>query len=153
MTATSPRSACSPGSPICQLLLRQLLSHSYALDSPSSKFSIVPSQAPDLHRLLRAAEFAFVCRLPMSSLPNSSTAPVLICLCPWRVFLHGLDIPSSSQCSSTICAADFPSTNLQLHKSALPISSSVGMAASTLRACFGQPAEVCIPCTFYTVTH
>jgi hypothetical protein len=27
------------------------------------------------------------------------------------------------------------------------------MAASTLRACFGQPAEVCIPCTFYTVTH
>jgi len=38
MTATNPRSACSPGSPICQLLLRQLLSHSYALDSPSSKF-------------------------------------------------------------------------------------------------------------------
>jgi len=38
MTATNPRSACSLGSPICQLLLRQLLSHSYALDSPSSKF-------------------------------------------------------------------------------------------------------------------
>ena len=38
MTATSSRSACPPGSLICQLLLRQLLSHSYALDSPSSKF-------------------------------------------------------------------------------------------------------------------
>jgi hypothetical protein len=52
-----------------------------------------------------------------------------------------LDIPSSSQCSSTICAADFPLTNLQPHKSALPISAPVGMAASTLRACFGQPAK------------
>jgi hypothetical protein len=27
------------------------------------------------------------------------------------------------------------------------------MAASTLRPCFGQPAKVCIPCTFDTVTH
>jgi hypothetical protein len=63
-----------------------------------------------------------------------------------------LDIPSSSPCSSTICAADFPLTNLQPHKSALPISPIVGMAASTLRPCFGQPAEVCIPCTFDTVT-
>jgi hypothetical protein len=38
MTATNPCSACSPSNPICQLLLRQLLSHSYALGSPSSKF-------------------------------------------------------------------------------------------------------------------
>jgi hypothetical protein len=44
-------------------------------------------------------------------------------------------------------------TNLQPHKSALPISSTVGIAASTLRPCFGQPVEVCIPCTFDTVTH
>jgi hypothetical protein len=29
-----------------------------------------------------AAEFASACRLPMSSLSNSSTAPVLVCLCP-----------------------------------------------------------------------
>jgi len=69
-----------------------------------------------------AAEFASTCRLPMSSLPNSSAAPVLVSLSPWRVFLRGLDSPSSSQCSSTICAADFPLTNLQPHKSALPIS-------------------------------
>ena len=153
MTATNPRSACSPGCPICQLLLRQLLSHSYALDSPSSKFYIVPSQAPDLHKLLRAVEFASACRLPIPALSNSSTTPVLVSLCPWRVFLHGVDIPSSSPCSSTICAADFSLTNLQHHKSALSISPSVGMATSTLRHCFGQPAEVCTSCTFNTVTH
>jgi len=57
-----PCSACPPGSPFCQLLLRHLLSHSHALDSPSSKFQIVPSRAPDLHKLLRTAEFASTCR-------------------------------------------------------------------------------------------
>jgi len=119
ITATNPRFACPPGSHICQLLLRQQLSHSYALDSPSSKFQIVPSRTHDLQKLLRAAEFASACRLPMSSLPNSSTALVLVSLCPWRVFLPGLDIPSSSPCSSTICVADFSLTNLQLHKSVL----------------------------------
>jgi hypothetical protein len=80
MTATSPRSACSPGSPICQLLLRHLLSHSYALDIPSSKFSIVPSQALDLHKLLRAAEFASACRLPIPALPNSPLRAGCQCL-------------------------------------------------------------------------
>jgi len=64
-----------------------------------------------------------------------------------------LDIPSSSPCSSTICAADFPLMNLQPHKSALPIYPTVGMAASTLRHCFGQPAEVCTSCTFNTITN
>jgi len=92
MTATNPCSACPPGSPICQLLLRQLLSHSYALDNPSSKFQIVASRTHDLHKPLCAAEFASACRLLMSSLLNSSTAPVLVSLCPWRVFLPGLDI-------------------------------------------------------------
>ena len=77
-----PRSACPPGSPCCQLLLRHPLSHSHALDSPSSKFQIVPSRANDLHKLLRAVKFASACRLPMSSLPNSSTAPVLVSLSP-----------------------------------------------------------------------
>jgi hypothetical protein len=43
--------------------------------------------------------------------------------------------------------------NLQPHKSALLISAPVGMAASTLRACFGQPAEACTSCTFNTVTN
>jgi hypothetical protein len=64
-----------------------------------------------------------------------------------------LDIPSSSPCSSTIYAADFPLTNLQPHKSALPISPTVGMAASTLRPYFGQPAKVCTSCTFNNVTN
>jgi len=86
MTATNPCSACPPGSPICQLLLRQLLSHSYALDSSSSKFQIVASRTHDLHKPLRAAEFASACRLPMFSLLNSSTAPVLISLCPLMSF-------------------------------------------------------------------
>jgi len=102
--------------------------------------------------LLRAAEFASACRLSMSSLLNSSTALVLVSLCPWRVFLPSLDIPSSTPCSSTICAVDFPLTNLQPHKSALPIYPTVGMTTSTLRHCFGQPAEVCTLCTFNTVT-
>jgi len=39
-----------------------------------------------------------------------------------------------------------------LQQSALPISSTVGMAANTFRPCLGKPAEVCIPCTFDTVT-
>jgi hypothetical protein len=43
-------------------------------------------------------------------------------------------------------------TNLQSHKSTLPISPTVGMTAITLRPCFGQPAEVCTSCTFNTVT-
>jgi hypothetical protein len=54
--------------------------------------------------------------------------------------------------ATQICATDFPLTNLQLHKSALTIYLLVGMAASTLRHCFGQPAEVCTSCTFDTVT-
>ena len=152
ITATNPRSACPPGSPICQLLLRQLLSHSYALVSPSSKFQIVPSWTHDLHKSLCAAEFAFAYRLPTSLLSNSSTAPVLVSLCLWQVFLHGLDIPSSSPCSSTICTANFSLTNLKSYKSALPIYPTVGMAVNTLRHCFGQPAEVCTLCTFSTIT-
>jgi len=152
ITATNSHSACPPGSPICQLLLRQLLSHSYALVSSSSKFKIVPSRTHDLHKSLCVAEFASACRLPTSSLPNSSTTPILVSLCPWQVFLPGLDIPSSNPCSSTIWAADFPLTNLKPHKSALPIYPTVGMAANTLRHCFGQPAEVCTLCTFNTIT-
>jgi len=41
-----PRSACPLGSPNCQLLLRHLVSHSHALDSPSSKFYIVCQVEP-----------------------------------------------------------------------------------------------------------
>jgi hypothetical protein len=80
ITATNPCSACPPGSPICQLLLRQLLSHSYALDSSSSKFQIVPSQTHDLHKPLRVAEFASACRLPMSALSNSHLRAGCQCL-------------------------------------------------------------------------
>jgi len=88
----------------------------------------------------------------MYALPNSKTASVLVSLSPWQVILLGLDIPSSSPCSSTICTANFPLKNLQLHKSALPIYPLVDMAVSTLRHCFRQPAEVCTSCTFDTVT-
>jgi hypothetical protein len=43
---------------------------SYALDSSSSKFQIVPSRTNDLHKPLRAVEFASACRLPIPALPN-----------------------------------------------------------------------------------
>jgi len=85
------------------------------------------------------------CRIPQQPLFSSAYTP-------WRVFLPGLDIPASSPCSSTICAADFSLTNLQPHKSALSIYLTVGIIASTLRHCFGQPAKVCTSCTFDTVT-
>ena len=75
-----PRSACPLGSLNCRLLLRHLVSHSHALDSPSSKFYIVPSRAPDLHKLLRAAEFTSACRLPIPALPNSHLRAVCQCL-------------------------------------------------------------------------
>ena len=71
---------------------------------------------------------------------------------PWRIFLLGLDSPSSSPCSSTICVINFSLTNLQLHKSTLPIYLIVGMAVSTLKHCFEQPAEACTLCTFNTIT-
>jgi hypothetical protein len=63
-----------------------------------------------------------------------------------------LDIPSSSQCSSTICAADFPLTNLQPHKSALPISPTVGMAASPLGPVFNNMPK-CAPRALLTLLH
>jgi hypothetical protein len=50
------------------------------------------------------------------------------------------------------CRFFFDEPTAAENKSALPISAPVGMAASTLRACFGQPAEVCIPYIFDTVT-
>jgi len=135
----------------------------------------VPSQAPDLHNLLRAAEFASAGRLPIPALPNShmragcqflrcrihicvQAAPAYaaeFCDSPnsrQPIPLTRLGQSLSSPCSSTICATDFPLTNLQPHKSALPISPTDGMAASTLRPCFGQPAEACTSCTFDTVT-
>ena len=40
---------------------------------------------------------------------------------PGRIFLHGLDSPSSSPCSSKNLRCRFSPTNLQLHKYALPI--------------------------------
>ena len=146
-----PRSACPLGSPNCQLLLRHLVSHSHALDSLSSKFYIVPSQAPDLHKLLRTAEFASTCRLPIHALPNSHLRAGCQCL-RYR-------IPRQPQFSSTYPPDEFSCVAWTVHRqanvrqqSALPISAPVGMAASTLRAYFGQPAEACIPCTFDTVS-
>ena len=83
ITAINPRSACPPGSPNCQFLLHQLLSHSYALDSPSFKFQIVPSRTHGLHKPLRAAKFASACRLPMSALLNLHLRAGCQCLRCW----------------------------------------------------------------------
>jgi len=123
---------------------------SHALDSPSSTFQIVPSRTNDLHKSLRVVEFASVCRLLMFALLNSVTAPVLVSLSSWRVFLLSLDSLSSSSCSLTICTVDFPFTNLQPHKSTLLIYPTVDMAVSTLRHYFGQPAKIC---TFVHIWH
>jgi hypothetical protein len=124
---------------------------SHALDSPSSTFQIVPSRTNDLHKSLRVAEFVSVCMLLMFALLNSVTAPVLVSLSSWRVFLLSLDSLLSSSCSLTICTADFPFTNLQPHKSTLLIYPTVDMVVSTLRHYFGQPAEMCTSCKFDTV--
>jgi len=192
--ATNPRSACPPGSPNCQFLPRQLLSHSYALDSLSFKFQIVPSRTHDLHKLLCAAEFASACRLPisfqivpsrthnlhkllcavkfafacilpMSALLNPHLRAGCQCLCCWisrQPLFSSAYPPDEFSCLawtfhrpalfSIICAVDFPLTNLQLHKFALLIYPTIGMAASTLRHCFGQLAEVYTSYTFDTVT-
>jgi len=152
ITATNPRSAYPPGSPNCQFLLRQLLSHSYALDSPSSKFQIMPSQTHDLHKPLRAAEFASTCRLLMSAPSNSATTSILVSLSPWRVFLPGLDIPSSSPCSSTICAADFPLTNhscTNLHCRFIPLLARLPAPLCTVLDSLSK----CAPLAHLTLLH
>jgi hypothetical protein len=68
-------------------------------------------------------------------------------------------IPRQPQFSSAYPPNEFSCVAWTVHhqanvrqQSALPISTTVGMAASILRPWFGQPAEVCIPCTFDTVT-
>jgi len=73
--------------------------------------------------------------IPLTSFPawpgQSIVKPMFVNNLRCRFFFNE---PTAAQ----ICAANF---------------SPVGMAASTLKACFGQPAEVCIPCTFDTVTN
>jgi len=120
ITATNPCFACPPGSPICQLLLHHLLSHSHALDNHSSKFQIVPSQAPDLHKLLRAVEFTFACRLPIPALPNSHLRAGYQCL--------RCRIPRQPQFSSAYAPDEFSCLAWTFHcqanvrqQSALPI--------------------------------
>jgi hypothetical protein len=87
----------------------------------------------------------------MSLLLNFVTAPVLEPI-PLTSFPAWPGHSIVQPFFSTICAADFPLTNLQLHKSALPIYPTIGMATSTLRHCFGQLPEVYTSYTFDTVT-
>ena len=78
-----PRSACPPGSPNCQLLLRHLVSHSHALDSPLSKFYIVCQVEPTTctsccalpNSHLRAGCQCLRCRIPRQSQFSSAYAP------------------------------------------------------------------------------
>src|SRR3990172_8476253 len=96
-------------------------------------------------RLINSACCRF-CRLPTlpisPALPNQPTLsrglPLPQCLnqrcfvsvSPGRIFLPGLDSPSSSPCSSKNLRCRFSPTNPQLLKSALPIFPLVGMAAA-----------------------
>ena len=123
--------------------------------------------------LLRAAESASagklpmrcrirICVLPISALPNShlrAGCPCLRC----RILRQSQfssayppdkawTVPRPAHVRQQSALPIFPLTNLQPHKSALTISPTDGMAASTLRPCFGQPAEACTSCTFDTVT-
>jgi hypothetical protein len=156
MTVINPRFACPPGSPSCQFLLRQLLSHSYSLDSPSSKFQIVPSWTYDLHKPLCVAEFTSACRLLMSVLPNSHLCVGYQCLCCWipRQPLFSSTYPPDkfSYLTLTSSVQSMFVNNLRCRFSFDEPIATVGMAASTHRHCFEQPTEVCTSCTFDIVT-
>src|SRR4030042_838690 len=60
--------------------------------------------------------------------PQCLTQRCFVSVSPGRIFLHGLDSPSSSPCSSKNLRCRFSPTNPQLLKSALPIFPLVGMA-------------------------
>jgi len=78
----------------------------------------------------------------LPAMPISSALPIPTLPPPWlnqrcfvsvspgRIFLPGLDSPSSSPCSSKNLRCRFSPTNPQLLKSALPIFPLVGMAAA-----------------------
>jgi hypothetical protein len=88
-----PRSACPPGSPNCQLLLRHLVSHSHALDSPSSKFYIMCQvesttctsccALPNSH--LRAGCQFLRCRIPRQPQFSSAYPPDEFSCVAWTV--------------------------------------------------------------------
>ena len=60
--------------------------------------------------------------LPIPTLrPPCLNQRCFVSVSPRRIFLPGLDSPPSSPCSSKNLRCRFPPTNLQLHKSALPI--------------------------------
>jgi hypothetical protein len=141
LAAPTANSCCVP----CWSLT--CLGQSFVHVSDRAKSNKRLAQAVARCRIRICVQVTNVCAAEFRDSP-SSRQPIP----PWRVLLPGLDIPSSSPCSSTIYAADFPLTNLQLHKSALPIYAPVGMAASAPRHCFGQSAEVCTSCIFDTVT-
>ena len=95
---------------------------SSSLDSPSSKFQIVPSRTHGLHKPLRAAEIASACRLPLSV-----TAPIFISLPPDEFSCLAWPVQRPAHVRQKICAVDFPPTSPQRHKSALPIFPTGGM--------------------------
>jgi len=69
--------------------------------------------------------------LPIPTLrPPSLNQRCFVSVSPRRIFLPGLNSPSSSPCSSKNLRYQFSPTNQQLHKSALPILPPVGMAAA-----------------------
>ena len=121
-----PRSACPPGSPNCQFLSRLLLvSHMpWTVLRPS-------------FRLCQVEPTTCTSRC---ALPNSHLHAGCQCL--------RCRIPRQSQFSSAYAPDEFSCLAWTFHRqanvrqqSALPISAPVGMAASTLRACFGQPTK------------
>jgi hypothetical protein len=78
-----------------------------------------------------AADFAdFIDAADSNTTPTVAKPALFRQRVPSQLFLPGMDSPSSSPCSSKNMRYRFSPTNLQLHKSALPILPPVGMAAA-----------------------
>src|SRR3972149_156854 len=95
----------------------------------------VPTRLSPPRQQANAAESADTAAESADTVPRAATAPAsnqrcFVSVSPGRIFLPGLDSPSSSPCSSKNLRCRFSPTNPQLLKSALPIFPLVGMAAA-----------------------
>src|SRR3990172_8476254 len=96
---------------------------------PKSQLASAHPVQPRRQHLLPAMPISSA--LPIPTLPPPwLNQRCFVSVSPGRIFLPGLDSPSSSPCSSKNLRCRFSPTNPQLLKSALPIFPLVGMAAA-----------------------
>jgi len=163
-----PRSACPPCSPNCQFLLCLLLvSHmpwtvlcpsfrSCQVEPPThtSRCTLPNSHLRASCQCLRCwiriyVQDANVCAVEFRDSP-SSRQPILLTSFPaWP----GQSIVQPMFVNNLRCRFSFDKpTAVQICVANLSHCWQLGMAASTLRHCFGQLAEACTSCIFDTVT-